>query len=461
MHQGDTMPATRFAATIWDTLGGDAAALGGLDFRGAGALPAVFAVTDLAAASIGVAGLALAEFVATDGPWPAVIADRRLASFWFGTSIRPQGWETPPVWDDVAGDYRTADGWIRLHTNAPAHRAAALAVLGTAPDRMAVAAVVSRWEADSLEAAVLAAGGCAATMRTAEAWGEHPQGLAVAAEPLVHRLAIGAGPAPAWRIPPARPLAGIRVLDLTRVLAGPAATRFLAGYGAAVLRIDPPFWDEPSLAPEMTLGKRCAHLDLRRPENRAALARLIAGADVLIHGYRPGALAGFGLDDAARRALNPTLIDVALDAYGWTGPWRARRGFDSLVQMSAGIAAAGMSGFGRDRPTPLPAQALDQATGYIMAAAALRGLTLRRRTGQGSQARASLARTAALLTTERQNETARLAPETPADWDETVERTAWGPARRVLAPLQVAGAPLRWDLAAGPIGANGAVPSWN
>jgi crotonobetainyl-CoA:carnitine CoA-transferase CaiB-like acyl-CoA transferase len=359
-----THPA--FTADIWAALCGNPTLLEGLRIAGAGALPSVFPVTDLAAASLGVAGLAVAELIAAAGhPRPRVTADRRLASFWFGTSVRPQGWETPPAWDAVAGDYPTADGWIRLHTNAPAHRAAALGVLGTPAEKPAVAAVVLRWEADRLEAAVLAAGGCAATMRSAAAWFAHPQGQAVAAEPLVHRVALGGGPGPSWPIPPDRPLAGIRVLDLTRVLAGPTATRFLAGYGAEVLRIDPPFWDEPSLAAEMTLGKRCAQLDLRRPGDLATMRRLIAGADVLVHGYRPTALAGFGLDAAARRALNPALIDVSLDAYGWTGPWQGRRGFDSLVQMSAGIAEAGMRLTGRDRPTPLPVQALDQATGYI------------------------------------------------------------------------------------------------
>ncbi len=251
------------------------------------------------------------------------------------------------------------------------------------------------------------------------------------------------------------------MLDLTRVLAGPAATRFLAGFGADVLRIDPPFWDESSLAPEMTLGKRCFHLDLRRTEGRETLARLIAGADVVVHGYRPGALGGLGLDGPARRALNPTLVDVSLDAYGWTGPWRTRRGFDSLVQMSAGIAEAGMRRLGRDRPTPLPVQALDHATGYIMAAAALRGLTLRRVSGRGWDARASLARTAALLMEHEPPDAEPLQPESPDDWDARVEMTAWGPARRVTVPVEVRGAPWHCDRAAGPLGAAGTDPGWD
>ena len=198
-------------------------------------------------------------------------------------------------------------------------------------------------------------------------------------------------------MPRQRPLQGIRVLDLTRILAGPVATRFLAGFGADVLRIDPIGWEEPGTVPEVVLGKRCARLNLKDPADRAVLEQLLGQADVMIHGYRPDALARLGLDADRRRALNPALVDVSLDAYGWTGPWHGRRGFDSLVQMSTGIADAGMRAAGSDRPVPLPCQAIDHATGYLMATAALRGLTERYASGVGSSARASLARTARVL----------------------------------------------------------------
>ena len=384
------------AAAIWSAAGaGDAPSFA---TTGSGSLPSAFDVTDVAVAAIGAAGDAVAEFIETGtGHRPAVTVDRRLASFWLSSSIRPIGWELPPSWDAVAGDYRAADGWIRLHTNAPHHRRAALGVLGADADRSAVADAVARWPADALEAAIVAAGGCAATMRSADAWAEHPQGRAVAAEPLLH-LSRHPASAPPPTIDPARPLAGLRVLDLTRVLAGPTATRFLAGFGAEVLRLDPPFWIEPSLEPEMTVGKRCAALDLREPADRDRFGALLATADIVVHGYRPGALDGFGFDETARRRLNPALIDVSLDAYGWTGPWAGRRGFDSLIQMSTGIAHAGMGWATADRPTPLPAQAIDHVTGYLLATAALRGLAHRARTGAGTTARASLARTAGLLT---------------------------------------------------------------
>ena len=262
-----------------------------------------------------------------------------------------------------------------------------------------VTRTVQTYSATELETAVVVAGGAAAAMRSIEEWEAHPQGRAVASEPLVAWSV--ASDASATQERPTidrprreRPLAGVRVLDLTRVLAGPVATRFLAGLGADVLRIDPPTWDEPGVVPDVTLGKRCARLDLRRPADVDQFVTLLASADVLVHGYRPGALAGLGFDHARLHAVRPGLVDVALDAYGWSGPWAGRRGFDSLVQMSSGIADAGRRVAGAERPTPLPVQALDHATGYLMAAAALRGLTVRRRDMTGSSARVSLARTA-------------------------------------------------------------------
>lgn len=430
---------------------------------GEGALPSCYAVTELAAASVGAAALAVRQLIAAQGgPVTEVVVDRRLASLWFGWSLHPVGWERPPLWDPVAGDYPTADGWIRLHTNALHHRDAALAVLGAPVERAAVARAVAAWRGADLEAAVVAQGGCAAMMRSSAEWAAHEQGRAVAAEPLVALVGQGGSFNAGWAATPSRPLAGLKVLDLTRVLAGPVATRFLAGYGADVLRIDAPDWSEPGVIPEVTLGKRCARLDLRAAQDRAVFEELLGRADVLVHGYRPEALERLGFGEAVRRRLNPGLVDVALDAYGWSGPLSGRRGFDSLVQMSAGIAQRGMQWQGAAKPVPLPVQALDHATGYLVAAAAVRGLLYRLEEGRATQARLSLARTALLL--EQMSPPLGAAPESAlaafgvADLAPGLEQTAWGPARRLAPPVRIEGAAMAWDRPASELGS--APPRW-
>ena len=447
-------------ATIWSAVGGDPAATARVEFEGDAQLPSAFSVTDLAAASIGAAALAAVELAGIDGS--PVRVDRRLASAWFLTTIEPIGWQLPPVWDAVAGDYEAAHGWIRLHTNAPHHRAAAIRVLGCSEDRDAVARAVRSWDATELELAVVDAGGCAAEMRTAAAWDAHPQGAAVANEPLVSveqfehgdldTMTGRAGP------DPARPLAGVRVLDLTRVLAGPVATRFLGGLGADVLRVDPPDWDEPPIIPEVTLGKRCARIDATTSEGRERIAHLMRSADVVVHGYRPEALDRLSLDAHARRALCPGIVDVSLDAYGFSGPWRLRRGFDSLVQMSSGIAAAGMDAKVADRPFPLPVQALDHATGYLLATAVLRGLHARRTDAVATTARASLARTARLLSSlDRRSFDGGAGTPGDDDYESGVEATPWGGLRRLRPPVTVPGMPIHWNHGATALGSADAV----
>ncbi len=421
---------------------------------GAENLPSCFPVTDLAVASIGAAGLALADLLGLLGhPPEKITVDRHLASAWFRHSLLPLGWSIPAPWDPIAGDYLTEDGWIRLHTNAPHHRDAALRVLGCTGNREAVVASVSGWAGEALERAIVDAGGCAARMRSQVAWRAHPQGQAVAGEGLIALTRAGGFAGRAWRPDPARPLRGVRVLDLTRVLAGPIATRFLAGLGADVLRIDPLDWDEPGVVPDVTVGKRCARLNLRDGEGHRLFERLLAGADILVHGYRPGALDGLSLGQDERRALNPGLIDVSLCAWGWSGPWSDRRGFDSLVQMSSGLAEAGMRWKLANHPVPLPVQALDHATGYLMAAALLRGLALRTREQTAISARLSLARTAAALVCSG-DEVAGPAftGMSGADYCDKIEQTRWGAARRLRSPVMVGEIGLQWDRPAAELG---------
>ena len=447
------------ATALWAPLGGALSSLAALraeEEASPAYLPSRYRVDELAAASVAVATLGVAELSAarSDASPPAAHFDPRHASAAFRSErlVSAVGWQLPGLWDPIAGDYLTADSkWIRLHTNYAAHREAALRVLGDAQDRATVAALTATWSADALEDAVVAQGGCAAVLRSASAWAAHPQGRAVATEPVAMRTEAPASPPTRLRRSrDARPLAGVRVLDLTRVIAGPVATRFLAAYGAEVLRIDPPGFEEVSaLLPDTTAGKRCAFLDLRAAPGRASFGALVEGADVLIAGLRPEALARLGLDVGALRALNPALVIVEHNAYGWAGPWSGRRGFDSLVQMSLGLALVAPEG----RPSPLPCQALDHATGYLVAAAACIGLGRLVREGLTTHARLSLTATARFLMGLCPG-LPDLADPGPALADGLLEtaESHWGPLRRVRCPGRLATFSPSWAIPAGPLG---------
>jgi len=438
---------------IWSTLGGADSLLSLFEETGSGSLPSSFAVTDFATATTASAALALAEFIQLRfGKTLPVCVDRRLSSFWFSKSIRPIGWALPPQWDPIAGNYAASDGWIRLHSNAAHHRLAALNVLGCHEDTESVAVAVSNWSANALQETIISAGGVAAHMLSASEWAVHPQGRAVALEPLaIHHFRQGQKLRFFGTLD--RPLNGLRVLDLTRILAGPVATRFLAGFGADVLRIDPLNWDEPAVLPEVTAGKHRARLDLNDTKDRAIFARLLSEADVIVHGYRADALEKLGFGEDVRLQINPDLIDISLDAYGWSGPWSARRGFDTIVQMSTGLAQAEMLHARSDRPQQLPVQALDYGAGHMMAAAVLRGLS-EALAGTRYQTRFSLARTARELARFGAKNLSRLANPTELDVQPQLESTAWGKVSRLRAPLSIGSLEMKWTRMAGFLGSD-------
>jgi crotonobetainyl-CoA:carnitine CoA-transferase CaiB-like acyl-CoA transferase len=455
--------AHQFLADLGAALGIDVQAV---RFTGIGVLGAPYRMTDLGAACLAGAGAAVVGLAAATGPTasgdrPAVTVDRPLATGLFHRAYRPLRAATRSPFHPMSRDFPTADGrWLRFQANYPHLRAATLAVLGTSEDGDEIAAAVAAAKADELESAVVAGGGAAAASRTVGEWAVHPQGAAVATEPLVDVTETGRRDGD-WQPVPERPLAGIRVLDMTRVLAGPMATRLLAGFGAQVLRVDPPDYDEPNGigSGDLTLGKRCATLDLKTVDGKARFAELLAGADLLVHGLRPGALDALGLDAATRQAISPGLTEVTLNAYGWTGPWQDRRGFDTLVQNSTGMALAGGAWAGTGTPYRWPLSIIDHSTGYLMAAAAVAAVARRARTGRGSVSRVSLARVAHWLTSgPAQDHEPQLELPLPGPLDPAVYDSPIGPVRRLVWPMDVAGIPFRFDRPGDPFGSS--VPRW-
>ena len=309
-----------------------------------------------------------------------VRAEVVAANFGSVSHLRING-RAPSLFAAMSGYFRCADGWLRTHANFPHHAAALCQALGVT-DRERLGYALSERPAIAAEIAIRAAGGVAAALRSRPEWDASPPGRAVAAEPWI-RFGLGDGEH-------RRQLGGLRVLDFTRVIAGPTATKFLASLGADVLRIDPPRMPELLDAHLDTgAGKRSATAELSDPATLARVRELAASADVVMLGYRPGALARFGLDPNELHAAHPHLAVVHIDAWGDRGPWALERGFDSVVQAATGIGNAYRRPDGS--PGVLPVQALDHATGYGAAAAVLALLE------RGGTAHLSLARTAGEL----------------------------------------------------------------
>lgn len=298
----------------------------------------------------------------------------------------------PPkaLWDPFSLFYPVKDGrWVRFHTNYPHHRAAALGVLGVEEDVEAAKKAAASWEGLALEEAIHAAGGCAALVRSAAEWAAHPHCAAVARQPLLEIERIG--DAPAMPLPKAdRPLSGVRVLDLTRVLAGPTAAKTLAEHGADVLKITAAHLpDSGETDIDTGIGKLSAQLDLREAAGMETLRTLVRGADVFSQSYRPGALAARGFSPEDLAALRPGIVCVSLSAWGPTGPWKDRRGFDSIVQCVSGMAEVQGAG---GAPKLLPCSAIDYVSGYLMAFGAMVALARRAKEGGSWRVRVGLAR---------------------------------------------------------------------
>ncbi|PWT92220.1 MAG: carnitine dehydratase [Proteobacteria bacterium] len=361
-------------------------------------LPSSFAVGTAAQAAIAAAALAAARLwqLRTDRR-QRVSVDMRNAAIEFRSEryLRVDGKYPADDPDRLSGLYRCGDGrWVRLHTSLPHHYRGIMALLRCADDRTAVERALQQWEGEALEAAAGDAGLVANACRSFAEWDRHLQGRAIAALPLFSIEQIGAAPAEPLSVAE-RPLAGIKVLDLTRIIAGPVCGRTLAAHGAEVLLVSAPHL--PSLRPlviDTGRGKLSTFIDLREPSGREALAALVRDADIFVQGYRPGAVAALGFGAGALAKIRPGIVYVSLCAYSHHGPWAARRGFDSLVQTASGFNAAEAEAFGVIEPKPMPAQALDHATGYLMAFAAMAALIRRAERGGSWHVRVSLAQTA-------------------------------------------------------------------
>jgi hypothetical protein len=344
----------------------------------------------------------------------------------------------------------TRDGrWFLPHFGLPNLKAKVLKVLGCEPNPQAVAKAVAGWNALDLEAAIDEARACGAMVRTNAEWLAHAHGQVLLKKPVVEIIKLADSdpkPLPNMPLPNGpRPLSGIRVLDLTRILAGPMSARTLAEHGAEVLMVTAERLPQiPEHIIDTNHGKRSTFLDLTRADDAARLQALVKDTDVFSQGYRPGALAklGFGPDELA--ALRPGLIYVSISCFGADGPFSHRAGWEQVAQTVTGILHEGKP----DRPALLPGAACDYTTGYLAAYGTLLALARRAREGGSYHVRVSLCRSGMMIY--RQGKLDDVAPDldlSPEELDgmRIESHPKSGPLRHLGPAVQLSETPPRWD----------------
>src|SRR5271154_6995933 len=408
-------------------------------------LPTPFRIGAAGAAALAATGLAAGDlWELRGGRRQEVSVDLRqaVASLRSGHYLQVNGANVRSERNAVMGMYPAKNGrWSYIHANFPNHRAAALKVLGVPEEKEAVRQAVAKWDALELEEAIIAAKGAGGMVRSMAEWAKHPQAQALATLPLLEIVKIG--DAPVEKLPAGdRPLSGIRVLDLTRVLAGPSSARTLAEHGADVLKITAAHL--PNLGYQefdTGHGKLSAQLDLRQPKDLATLKDLARETDVFVQGYRPGTLSDRGLSPEELAKLRPGLVYVSLCAFSHVGPWASRRGFDTVVQNVSGITSRQGELFPGKEPGPqfYPVSAIDYLTGYLMAFGALVALKRRATEGGSWLVRCSLAQAGRWLVGRGEVPEAQLnnipAEFTPAEIEKwTIETVTPAGKLRHLAP---------------------------
>jgi crotonobetainyl-CoA:carnitine CoA-transferase CaiB-like acyl-CoA transferase len=427
-------------------------------------LPTPFKIAETASATLASVGLAVSDLweLRTGRRQSLSINTRHATASLRSTKyLRLDGAKVSTERNDVMGMYPTRDGrWSYLHCNFPNHRAVALKVLNVPEDRRAVANAVAKWDALELEEAIIAAGGAGGMVRSAAEWAQHPQGQAVAALPLMEILKIGESPPEA--LPDGeRPLSNIRVLDITRVLAGPTCARTLAEHGADVMKVSAPHLPFlPYQEYDTGHGKLSTHLDLRDAKEHGTLLDLARECDIFSQGYRPESLANRGLSPAKLAQLRPGIICVSMCAFGHTGPWASRRGFDTAVQVVSGIAARQGELFPEQGAGPqfYPVSAIDFLTGYLMAFGALVALRKRAHEGGSWLVRLSLAQVGRWLQQQGEvamSDIAGVAPEFgQAELEQwmTSSDTPMGRLTHLAPVVQFSETPARWTRPSVPLG---------
>ena len=427
-------------------------------------LPTSFRIGDTSTAALSAVGLAVSDlWESKTGRKQRVSVDARraTASLRSGKYMQMDGAGVSTERNMVMGTYPTKDGrWSYLHCNFPNHRAAALSVLGVNEDRDEVTKAVAKWDAFDLEEAIIEARGAGGMVRSMEEWAIHPQAAAIASLPLMDIVKIADSP-PEPLPDGSRPLSGVRVLDLTRVLAGPTCARTLAEHGADVMKITAGHLPNIGYQEYDTgHGKLNATLDLRDGRQMETLRGLVRQTDVFSQGYRPGTLGGRGLSPEELAELRPGIVYISLSAFSHEGPWASRRGFDTVVQTVSGITQRQGELFPGAIPGPqfYPVSAIDYLSGYLMAFGGMAALNKRIHEGGSWLVRISLAQVGRWLVSQGEIPETRLkdvasefTPEEIASWL-MVSETPMGNLGHLSPVIGLSESAPRWSRPSVPLG---------
>lgn len=463
------------ARYIWTVLGLPSDALACLRLEGEGlGLPSSFKVGHLAHASIGLAAALLyAHKQRREVPVVKVALEHAVIEFKSERFYLLNGQKVSSAWGPIGGLHAASDGHVRVHDNFPNHRDGTLKLLSCPPDasRAEVGEAISAWRAVDLEISATDNKLVIAALRTYKQWDVTPQAQAVADFPITMTKIADSPPQMSKDIetPRDKCLRGLRVLELTRVIAGPVAGKTLAAHGADVLWItSPKLPDLPTLDRDLARGKRTAQLDLDDPGDGGRLLDLLDGADVFLQSYRPGSLAAKGITEQgvlSRRNGRP-LVFANLSAYGTSGPWKSKRGFDSLVQTCSGMNVSEAEHFGQgEAAKALPCQALDHASGYFLAIGIMAALYKQSTQGGSYRVDVSLAGTMKYLrslgqypgTTGFQVEDYEKHEDVPSEYFETRD-SGFGELKGVRHSVSIQGLDVGWDIMPEPLGSH--EPYW-
>ncbi|KAF6798903.1 caib baif family enzyme [Colletotrichum sojae] len=475
----DSFTAQDVLEEVWKGMGLPAESLAAtkLENDGQPTLPSSYKMGVLAQSSIALSALAAAQIHAlrSGGFVPAVDVPLEHATVEFKSErlYVLDGKPTPSPWGPIGGLHKTSDGHVRVHDSFPNHANGILELVGlpVGSTRQQLSEKIAAWASIDLETAATVEGKLSTyALRNYGQWDALPQSKAISGFPISISQLSSEGPKglPArMTAPGSKCLKGLRVVEMSRVIAAPLCGKTLAAHGADVIWVtSPSLPDLPTMDRDFGRGKRTVQLDIHKPDDKARLIELIKTADVFVQGFRPGSLAGQGLSPEEIVKINPSIVIANMSAFGPAGPWSGRRGYDSLVQTCSGMNVSEAEHAGKgEAARPTPCQALDHAGGYWLATGVTAAVYKKATLGGAWRVDVSLAGVMKYLRSLGQYPGAtgfeakdyEEPEDVPEEYYET-RKTGFGPMKAIRHSARVEGVEVGWDVMPKPLGSD--APEW-